>query len=138
MKEGFIIGVDHVGVAVPEMQEALSYYQSVGFKIKQYPMVDEDRDINVCFIQNDTLVLELVSPVYEGKKSPIDTYLHSKQGYTIYHICYLVSNIQAQIEFMTDNGYIELHKTAPSIPMGGRKVAYLYNKVMGLVEIAEQ
>lgn len=67
MKEGFIIGVDHVGVAVPEMQEALLHYQSVGFKIKHGPMVDEDRDVNVCFIQNDTLVLELVSPACEGK-----------------------------------------------------------------------
>lgn len=137
MAEGFIIGTDHVGVAVPDIEEALSYYQALGFQIKQCPVLDEDRDIKVCFIQNDTLVLELVSPAYEGKKSPVDVYLNSKRGYTIYHICYLVSNIQAQIEFMTDNGYIELHKASPSVPMGGRKVAYVYNSVMGLVELIE-
>ena len=137
MTEGFIIGTDHVGVAVPDIEEALSYYRPIGFQVKQHPVIDKDRDVKICFIQNDTLVLELVSPAYKGKKSPVDTYLDSKQGYTIYHICYLASDMQAQIELMTDNGYIELHKAAPSIAMEGRKVAYLYNRVMGLVEIAE-
>lgn len=133
----YITGIDHVGVAVPVIEDALEQYLPLGYQIVKEPTIDADREIRVCFIRLGNMTVELVSPMEEGKKSPVDSFLDSKRGYVVYHICYLVSDIEKQIEIMKNIGYMMLHVPAPSQPMGGRRVAYLYNRRMGLVEIVE-
>lgn len=133
----YIIGIDHTGIAVPDLEEALPLYQGLGYEIASGPVIDEDRGIRVCFIRQNQFTIELVSPAYADKKSVIDSFLMSKRGYEIYHICYLVSDLEKQIEIMLKNGYLELHKPAVSRPMGGRKAAYLYHRQTGLAELAE-
>ena len=96
----YIIGIDHTGIAVPVLEEALPLYQGLGYEIASGPVIDEDRGIRVCFIRQNQFTIELVSPAYADKKSVIDSFLMSKRGYEIYHICYLVSDLEKQIEIM--------------------------------------
>lgn len=142
MKQTYIIDIDHIGIAAVDIMEAQLYYKNLGYNpLSSNVCVDNERNVKILFMKLANQKIELVSPINDGmdsgKVSPVDRFLKSKSGYSIYHICYNVSDMEKQIMEMKTDGYMLLHDISPAPAMGDRKIAYMYHRKLGLIELAE-
>lgn len=129
--------INHIGVAVDSIEEAMLHYEKLGFEKEGAEYSDEERKIRVQYIVNTGVKLELVAPLQEGIDSPVDRYLVKNRPYEMYHICYEVNDIDKSLGEMVKDKYYILEKPSISNAMGGYKTAYVFNKKIGLVELVE-
>jgi len=132
--DGFTL--HHVGVAVRNLMDAMSDYQTLfGYKPQLGPLDDPVQNVSACFMSHgkgDTIV-ELVAPL--GPDSPIDRIL--KKGGGTYHVCYQVDDINHAIRHMTDNGSFLLSGPVPAIAFEMREIAWLMTGSGLLVELLQ-
>ena len=79
-------------------------------------------------------MVELLAPVDET--SPVNKTLE-KMGVTPYHTCYIVENIDDAIAALRKMRYVQVSKPAVAVAIQGSKVAFLFNKNVGLIELVE-
>lgn len=100
MNENFL-GIDHLGIAVSNLDEAIhTYGEILGFEISGTEVL-EDRGIKVCFVETGNSKLELLGALRED--SEISGFL-KKRGQGIHHICVKVPNIEEAVKTMQERG----------------------------------
>lgn len=128
--------VDHIGIAVSNLDEALKLYQDVlGLKVHGTEVVEEQK-VKVAFLPlGDTEVelLEATSP-----DSPIAKFIEAK-GQGIQHIAFKVDNIEEALEEMKAKG-MRLIDEKPRYGAGGARIAFMHPKSTNgvLVELSER
>ena len=127
--------IDHIGYAVKRIDRAAAAFEKLGF-VFEPAVEDPARNVRLAFGQNGGCRIELVCPLDRGKASPVDAYLGSV-GPTPYHICYESADLDAEIETLSKNGFKVIRESAPAVAFGGRRVAFLMNLGLGLMEIVE-
>ena len=127
--------IHHIGYCVRDIIKSKSELEKIGFISFCPPCKDDDRKVNIQFMKNDEIVIELVSPTGE-EKSPIDGILE-KIGDTVYHICYETKNISNEIEKLKKDKYVVVTKPEQAAAINGNNVAFLYKKNVGLIELVE-
>ena len=125
--------VDHVGYAVKDIKKAERQMEVLGYIFEEI-IEDTDRGIYIAFGEMDDYRIELVAPMSDG--SPVESQL-SKIGPTPYHICYISSDIEADIRLQKNRFKVTL-PPAPAVAFGGRRVVFLYSLSVGLIEIVEE
>ena len=100
----------HIGYAVQSIDSILKIYTDImGFNIVQEPIELPSQKIRVCFIHiGNGCHLEFVESA--GEKSPVDNIL-SKNGNSIYHICYQVNDLEQSLDYLQTHKYIKLRFT---------------------------
>ena len=92
--------IDHLGIAVPDIEQALSQYAEMfGYRLLRGPYDDPQQQARVAFIGNDSTSdppLELVAPL--GADSQVQRVL--AKGLSLYHVCYEVPNVEKAIEHL--------------------------------------
>ncbi|MEM3696726.1 MAG: methylmalonyl-CoA epimerase [Candidatus Bathyarchaeia archaeon] len=119
------VGVDHVGVAVKNLDEAISLYQNVlGFKLEGVHVLNE-RKVKVAFLSTGGETrIELLEPL--GTDSPVAKFLDSR-GEGIHHIAVRVDNIDAVLEDFKRKAVI-LVDEKPRVGAEGAKIAFVHPK----------
>lgn len=131
--------IDHLGIAVKDITKAYKDFCDLGFRLADGIVYEEtERNVKVCFIENEQYNIELISPLDIEKKSPVDRYIAKTNVYTPYHICFKSIDIQKDIENLVSKGYLLIHLPEYSSAMGGRRTAYLYHERMQLLELVEE
>ncbi|KAL7065244.1 hypothetical protein AAHC03_04372 [Spirometra sp. Aus1] len=88
--------LNHVAIAVPNLEKASAFYRDViGAKVSA-PEPQPEHGVYTVFVQLDNTKLELLSPL--GEKSPIKGFLEKNKAGGIHHICLDVSDIKAAIK----------------------------------------
>lgn len=128
--------VDHIGYAVKRMDRAQAAFQNLGFTFVA-TIDDLDRNVKLAFGEKDGYRIELVSPLDQGKASPVDQYLSSMPG-TPYHICYASDDLDREIGRLKQQGFKEIIKPSPAVAFGGKRVVFLMSLGFGLMEIVEK
>jgi len=126
--------IDHIGYAVADIRRAADTLSSLGFSRGEI-ISDDMRKINICFMTNGGYKIELVSPVAEG--SPVDGILKNS-GDGPYHICYSTQNLDDEIENLLLQKFKKISEPAEAVAFGGRRVVFLYNRNVGLIELVEE
>ncbi|MCD7998113.1 MAG: VOC family protein [Clostridiales bacterium] len=127
--------IDHIGYAVKQIDRALSSFKKLGFQF--YHMIeDHDRNIKIIFGEKNNYRIELVCPLDKTKKSPVDAYL-SKIGPTPYHICYQSANLEDDIENLKKQGFRVIIDPERAVAFNGKRVVFMMNPGLGLMEIVE-
>ena len=116
---------DHVGVAVPSIQEAVEADARV--------VSDETQKVSVAFVNLNGLRVELIEP--HGKDSPVASSLES--GRQLVHICYRVPDIDAAIQRGREHGFHRIGNATPAVAFSGRRIAWVFSRTYGLVELLE-
>lgn len=81
--------IEHIGIAVKSIEEALPYYENVlGFKCYAVEEV-EDQKVKTAFLKVGEIKLELLEPAAED--SPIASFLENR-GPGIHHIAFAVED----------------------------------------------
>ncbi len=138
MKGGIqLIGkIDHIGIAVSNLDEAVKLYRDVlGLELHGTEVVPEQK-VRVAFLPvGDTEVELLESTSAEG---PIAKFIEAK-GQGIQHIAFRVDDIEAALEEMKAKG-MRLIDDKPRYGAGGAKIAFLHPKSTGgvLIELCER
>ena len=127
--------LDHVGIAVRSIEEALRTYQlRLGFAVAQIVLVEEQK-VRVAILPSGESTLELLEPT--APESPIQKFLE-KRGEGVHHLCFRVPNIQEKIRELLAAS-MQLVSSASEIGAGNRKVAFLHPKSAHgvLIELVE-
>jgi len=131
-----IKGIDHIGVAVNNLDEALAVYKSaLGLKHEKVTVVDSQK-VKVAFLQVGDSRIELLEPI--SKDSTLEKFLE-KRGEGIHHIALRVEGIDDLLKKLKNQGVILIDDTPRAGAEGGR-IAFLHPKsVKGvLLELCEK
>jgi methylmalonyl-CoA/ethylmalonyl-CoA epimerase len=116
--------VDHIGIAVKNLDEALNFYENVlGLKSAGTETVEEQK-VKVAFLPLGDTEVELLESTEED--GPIARYI-AKNGEGIQHIAYKVDDIEKAIAEMKENG-IRMIDEKPRYGAGGAKIAFCHPK----------
>lgn len=111
--------IDHIGIAVKDLDSALKLYTDV-FKLK-IKKIEEHKDLKVkiAFIQVGEVMLELVQPTGAGSLSAKWIEEH---GEGLYHLALRVENISEALKKIKENG-IAMRDNEPKSGGMGSKIA---------------
>ncbi len=128
--------IDHIGIAVKNLDEALKFYEEVlGIKCVGTEVVEEQK-VKTAFLPIGDTEVELLEATDED--SPIAKFIE-KRGEGIQHIAYRVDDIEKALEKVKAKG-IRLIDEKPRKGAGGAKIAFLHPKsTYGvLIELCER
>ncbi|MGI5090957.1 VOC family protein [Treponema socranskii] len=126
----------HIGIACYDIEKSSQFYLAQGYK-KTETVYDPIQNVNICFCENLTgtgICVELISP--KDDTSPVNKNLH-KNGVSPYHICYETENLEKSILELKKQKFLVVTRPAPAVAFGGRRVCFLFNKAVGLIELVE-
>ena len=124
----------HIGIACRDIAKSMTFYTAMGYQAS--PIIDDPiQHVRVCFLEKEGAPrLELLEPLDE--QSPVARTL-ATVGVSPYHICYEVSDIMAAIEYMRGQRFLLVSGPVPACAMGDKRIAFMYQKHTGLVELVE-
>lgn len=126
--------IHHVGYLVKNIEKSINSFEMLGFSIIKEPIYDEYREIDICFMKNGEYVIELVSP---KTKNSVVAELKKKLGNSPYHFCYEVDDIEEAIYKLREQKFVVWQEPHEAIAIDGRKVVFLINSQIGIVELVE-
>lgn len=128
--------VDHIGIAVKDLDEALKLYRDIlqleVTGVEEVP----DQKVKVAFIPVGESKVELLEPTTDD--SPVAKFI-AKRGEGIHHITFRVDNLEKALEEAKAAG-IRLIDETPRLGAGGAKIAFLHPKSTGgvLLELCQR
>lgn len=124
--------VHHIGYLVKKINTAVKEFEHLGYTIRQDIVYDDYRKINICFMEKDGYVVELVSPT---DPDSIVAGLLKKYKNSPYHICYESSDFENDLYTLTKEGFTAIDMPAPAPALNDRHVVFLMNTFLGMIEL---
>lgn len=125
--------VHHIGYLVKNMKDAKQEFMKLGFADAGITR-DEYRGIDICFMDNSGYVVELISPFRDDS---VASGLIKKYKNSPYHLCYISENLSEDVEKLAAEGYVQMDEPRPAPAIDGRKVVFMMNGSIGLIELVE-
>lgn len=127
----------HIGVAVSDIARAADVYRENGYLCGE-TIFDPLQNVNICFAEKtDEVRTELIAPA--GENSPVSAVLKKSGGEPeACHVCYAVADIEKTIADLRKEGWLPLKPPVPAVAFGNAKVAFLFSREAGLIELLEQ
>lgn len=134
MSDSLVNKVDHIGIAVPSIDEARKMYELLGLEVTAIEDVPAE-GVRVAMIPCGETKIELLEPTTDD--SPIAKHLE-KRGPGIHHVCLGASDVRRADAALRDAGYRVL-RDEPTRGAGGCWVQFVHPKSTGgvLLELSE-
>ena len=118
--------LNHVAIAVPDLEAATALYRdTLGARVSQ-PMPQPKHGVTVVFVELPNTKIELLHPL--GDKSPIASFLERNAAGGIHHVCYEVDDIYAARDRLKAQGARVLGDGEPKIGAHEKPVLFLHPK----------
>jgi methylmalonyl-CoA epimerase len=127
--------IDHVGIAVAEIESALELWRD-GFQLDvAHREVVQEQGVEAVLLDIGENHVELLAPL--APDTPVGKFL-AKRGPGLHHVAYQVADIDAALAALAEAGLALIDKH-PRVGIGGSRVAFLEPKGTGrvLTEIVE-
>jgi methylmalonyl-CoA/ethylmalonyl-CoA epimerase len=128
--------VDHVGIAVRDLDAAVAFYEAAfGVKLAHRETVEEQGVEEAMFRVGESWI-QLLRPL--GPDTPVGKFI-SKRGEGVHHVGYGVTDLKAVLEHLKGEG-IQLIDAEPRRGSRGSTVAFVHPKSVGgvLVELVQE
>jgi len=127
--------MDHVAIAVKNLEEAARFYQEVMGLVLSGVEVVTAQKTKVGFFRIGDVNIELVQP--SEPDSPLVKFLETK-GQGIHHVCFEVDNIDAEVQAFVEKGATMVDQK-PRPGAHGTRVAFVHPKSSSgvLIELNE-
>jgi len=135
-RKKMIKGIDHVGMAVNDLNEALAIYEkALGLKHERVTVV-ESQKLKVAFLQVGESRIELLEPL--SKESTVANFLE-KRGEGIHHIALRVDGLEDMLKKLQNQG-VTLIDQKPRPGAEGGMIAFVHPKSLKgvLLELCER
>lgn len=132
--------IHHVGYLVKSIRNAVKEFEHLGFLTEtdeegRHIVYDGYRQIYIAFMINGPYRIELVEPA--GQDSPIYGLL-KKYKNSPYHICYVAQDFDQEIKNLEESGWILFQPPSKAPAIQNRRVAFLMNTGIGMIEVVER
>jgi methylmalonyl-CoA/ethylmalonyl-CoA epimerase len=98
-------------------------------------IIDPIQNVRITFLRKKNMpTIELLEPIDD--LSPVSKTI-SKSGVTPYHSCYVVEDITDAISRLKKMNYLPLFSPVPAVALNNKKICFLFNKDIGLIELVE-
>ena len=125
----------HIGVAVKDIDATAPIYEQGGY-MRSASIFDPIQNVNICWLTREgDPIIELVSPVDDT--SPVCK-TFEKNGVNPYHVCYAVQDMEEASMKLRRMRYVQVSKPVSAVAFKGSRVAFFFNKAVGLVELVEK
>jgi methylmalonyl-CoA/ethylmalonyl-CoA epimerase len=127
--------IDHIGVAVEDLDAAIELYMRRFQMAEQHREVVEAQGVEAVLLEIGEGHVELLKPL--GPDTAVGKFLASR-GPGLHHVAYQTSDIDAALAQAKASG-LELVDETPRVGIRGSRVAFLHPKATGgvLTEIVE-
>ncbi|MBQ1674973.1 MAG: methylmalonyl-CoA epimerase [Oscillospiraceae bacterium] len=127
--------VDHVGIAVKNLDESVKFYESLGFKATGYEVVAEQK-VKVAFLPCGDSEIELLESTEPD--GPIARFIE-KNGPGIQHVAIRVDDIDKALEELKAKE-VRLIDQTPRYGAGNARIAFVHPKATGgvLLELTQR
>jgi methylmalonyl-CoA/ethylmalonyl-CoA epimerase len=115
--------IDHIGIAVKSLDEAIDLYKKLGFELKEIEEIPEQR-VRVAMFPVGESKIELIEAIDE--ESAVAKFIE-KRGEGIHHVAVNVTDIESALEDARAKG-LKLIDEKPKIGAGGKKIAFIHPK----------
>ncbi|MEA3536768.1 methylmalonyl-CoA epimerase [Rhizobium sp. CC-YZS058] len=117
--------LNHVAIAVPDLEAAMAHYQSLGGTISAVQALPE-HGVTVAFAELPNSKIELLHPL--GGESPIAAFLARNPAGGIHHLCFEVDDLDATRARLLETGHRLLGDGTPRIGAHGKPVLFVHPK----------
>lgn len=127
--------IDHIGVAVEDIDAALSLYRdALGMPLVHRETVSE-QGVDAALLDVGDSHVELLQPL--GPETPVGRYL-ARKGPGLHHVAYRVADIEAALNALADAG-LRLIDERPRVGIRNSMVAFVHPASTGgvLTEIVQ-
>jgi methylmalonyl-CoA/ethylmalonyl-CoA epimerase len=131
----FKFELDHIGIAVENLEQGVKFYEALGFEAMQIEDVPSEK-VRTGFLKLENhSTLELLEPTSDD--SVIKKFLE-KRGPGIHHICLRVKDIEAVVQNLKSKGMRMINET-PKLGAHHCKVVFVHPASTGgiLLELSE-
>ena len=130
-----LINLDHVGIAVEDLDEAIAEYRRQYHIEPLYREVVESQGVEEAMLPVGGSYVQLVSPL--GPDTPVGRFLE-RRGEGLHHLAFAVPSIEAALAHLSDEG-VELIDAQSRLGGGGHRVAFVHPKGLTgtLIELVE-
>jgi LAO/AO transport system kinase len=128
------IRLDHLGIAVKSLEEALAFYQSLGLEIAHRETIAREK-VNVAMLPTADSRIELLEP--STLDSPISKFLE-KRGPGLHHVALRVPDLNAAVDRLRAAGARLLNEPRPG--SGGHLYVFVHPASAGgvLLELIQE
>ena len=127
--------IDHIGVAVEDLDAAIDLYRDRFGMAEQHREVVEEQGVEAVLLEIGEGHVELLRPL--GPETAVGKFL-ARSGPGLHHVAYQTSDIDSALEQAKAAG-LRLIDEQPRIGIRGSRVAFLHPKATGgvLTELVE-
>jgi len=127
--------IDHVGVAVDDLEAALQLYEGALGMEKVHRETVAEQGVEAVLLDVGEGHVELLSPL--GEDTPVGKFL-ARKGAGLHHVAYAVADIEEALRSLAAGG-IELIDAEPRTGIRNSRVAFLHPRSTGgvLTEIVQ-
>ncbi|HEV3034085.1 MAG TPA: methylmalonyl-CoA epimerase [Solirubrobacteraceae bacterium] len=127
--------IDHIGVAVEEIEPALELYRDSFELTLAHREVVEEQGVEAVLLDVGENHVELLAPL--SADTPVGRFL-AKQGPGLHHVAYQVKDIEATLEQLRKAG-LQLIDQEPRTGIRGSRVAFMHPRATAgvLTEIVQ-
>ena len=115
--------INHIGIAVPDLDAAIETYKNLGFSVVGRETV-ESQKVEVAMIQIGESHIELLQPTADD--SPIAKFLEKNRP-GIHHLAVSVDDIETALQEYEQKG-VRMIDTIPRDGAHGTKIAFVHPK----------
>lgn len=127
--------IHHIGYLVKRIDKAIKTFEELGYVVKQDTLLDEYRQVNICFLEKDGYLIELVSPV---SKESVVSNLIRKMVNTPYHICYETDDFDGDLGRLEEQHYTICSERHEAPAINGKDVCFMIHPYIGMIELLEK
>ncbi len=130
-----LINLDHVAIAVPDLDQAIAEYRRQYDVEPLFREVVEEQGVEEAMIPLGGSFVQLIRPLRAD--SPVGRFL-ARNGPGLHHVAYAVASIEDALDHLRSEG-IRLVDESPRIGGRGAKIAFVHPKELAgtLIELVE-
>ena len=132
-REG-VVGIDHLGIAVKNLDDAVSFYESIGLQVNHRETIAQEK-VHVAMLPAGDSRIELLEP--SSADSTVAKFLE-KRGPGLHHVALRVPNLLAAVERLRASGARLLNE--PRAGAGGHLYVFVHPASTGgvLLELIQE
>ena len=130
-----LLNLDHVAIAVPDLDEAVAQYRRQYGVEPLYREIVREQGVEEAMIPVGGSFVQLLRPLSD--ETPVGHFL-TKNGPGLHHVAYAVSSIEDALEHLKSEG-VRLIDESPRTGGRGAKIAFVHPKELAgtLIELVE-